>query len=133
MELYRRAGGQKYQCIACCGAISSRGKEYFAYKPRAFNGDDFLGFCRALHERLAGRKYFLQLDNCRIHTTKDVKAWANEVRVPLVMGVPYCPHFAGIENFWGGCKRTFRTIGTKVILGGRERNLAEEAEQSVNV
>ena len=77
------------------------------------------------------RKYFLQLDNCRIHTTVAVKAWASEAQVPLLMGVPYCPQYSGIETFWAGAKRTFRQLGTKVILSGAERNLMQEAMQSV--
>ena len=77
------------------------------------------------------RKYFLQLDNCRIHTTLAVKAWAREKNVPLVMGVPYAPEYTGIENYWAQCKRSFKKIGTKVILSGAERDLMSEAETAV--
>ena len=74
LELYRRAGGQKQQCVACCGAVSVKGgKEIFAFRQRSFNGEQFLEYCKELHQHMGNRKYFLQLDNCRIHTTLSVK------------------------------------------------------------
>ena len=109
--------------MACVGAISARGKEHFAYRVKSFDGAAFLKLMISLNRAMRGRKYFVQMDNCRIHSTKDVKAWAAHAGVPLVFGVPYVPHYQGIENFWSGTKRAFRTIGTKTLIAGRYRNM----------
>ena len=36
-----------------------------------------------------------------------------------------------MENFWAQAKRSFRKIGTKVILSGSERDLMSEAKTAV--
>ena len=74
----------------------------------------------------------MYLDNCRIHCTLIFKDWAKQVGVPLVYGVPYMPAYCGIENFWSAVKRTYRSIGSKVMLSGKNRDLAGEAIQAVN-
>ena len=57
---------------------------------------------------MTGRRYAIYVDNCSIHKTIAVREWAAAVGVEFVLGVPYCPQFCAIENFWGGCKREFK-------------------------
>ena len=115
-ELYQFAGGPRIQCIAVCGAVSLRGKELFVPRVKSFDGAAYLAFVQQLHAKMGGRKYFLQCDQCRIHTTRNVLHWAASQGVPIVLGVAYCPWFQGIECFWGSVKRAFRQLGTKRLL-----------------
>ena len=78
------------------------------FRERSFNGEQFLEYLKQLHDGMTGRSYALYVDNCAIHRTVKVREWAASVGVEFVHGVPYCPQFCGIENFWGGCKREFK-------------------------
>ncbi len=73
---------------------------------------------------MSGRKYELYCDNCAIHKTLAVREWAAEEGIEFVMGVPYCPQYCAIETFWSGAKRSFKRLGTKVILAGQPREYA---------
>ena len=78
------------------------------FRERSFNGEQFLDYMKQLHAGMTGRRYAIYWDNCAIHKTIAVREWAAEVGVKFVLGVPYCPQFCAIENFWGGCKREFK-------------------------
>jgi len=68
---------------------------------------DFLDWL--LNHIYADRKHvYLFLDNCSIHHTKAVRAFAesNRDRLTLIWNATYAPNLNLIERFWGHLKRT---------------------------
>ena len=62
---------------------------HFVTRVKSFDAEAYLDFVKGLHEKMAGRKYFVQCDQCRIHTARVVLEWCASQGVPVVLGVPY--------------------------------------------
>ena len=111
------------------GTVSTRnGKEHFAFGEHAFNGDDFAAFLRSLHAHMGTTRYFVVLDNCRIHIVDQVKAVQAELGIRLVFVQPYSPWFNACELHWADAKRRFRGMQTHALMECRPRDLMADAK-----
>ena len=81
---------------------------------------------------MQGRRYFIVLDNCRVHRTREVDAWSRHTTVRLVFNAPYNPETNAIEYFWSVSKRIFKVYGTRSLLRGQRRRLEQEARDSID-
>lgn len=54
------------------------------------------------------KKWYVFLDNCRIHKGKRTKAFVEERGIRLLFNQAYHPEYNGIEGFWSQMKRHYR-------------------------
>ena len=95
--------------MAILGGVSSKtGSFIYIDKPKFFDRYDVIRFLRLVRENTESRNVAVFMDNCGIHTAKEVIEEAQRLRVFIVKNVPYCPWFNGIERIWGRMKWIFR-------------------------
>ena len=84
---------------------------------KAFDRWDFINAVKRHHQKMAGEKYALFLDNATIHRAKDTKMMTEILRIPLVFNVAYRPDFNGIEYVWGWAKQAYRKRMAASLIG----------------
>ena len=71
------AVGGTRQKLSMIATVTNQGKTRWMIIDEAFDADKFIEFLQALIKD-AGKKVFLNLDNLRVHHSKQVKAWVAE-------------------------------------------------------
>ena len=101
--------------MACIGAVDAVfGKLLLVQTLKAANQDTFIEFLAKLKTEMehrlhgTGRRWYVFLDNCRIHKGRRTQAWVTEQKIRLVFNQAYHPEYNGIEGFWSQMKRLYR-------------------------
>ena len=86
---------------------------------RFFDRWDFIKSMKNHHQKMAGEKYVLFLDNASIHKAKDTQMHAEILDIPLVFNVPYRPDFNGIGYVWDWAKQAYQKRVAASLIGSQ--------------
>jgi len=110
-RIVKKIKATKYRYTLICG-ISNKKVINTRMVKNSANGESFIKFLEDLIKKLqTTKKYYLLLDNARIHHTKKLKDYINSIsNIEIIYNVPYMPEYNPIEYVFNDLKKYLRNF-----------------------